>query len=246
MKRQTLVETGDVGLISRAYNLGLKLVPNLPHVIALDDLEYWERNISELKLAVASGLLSRPAQANEAVIREWESLYRELGISCDLSQVVIPTDPGGLTRVLIMAQGVMPRWVYDKASGLFRCWKWTDRNLDEVITSDRTAKNGSYAIRVRDVVEADEDLKNLSADDIKKQKINTETFEERIMHEIKFFKETGKHLDVKNVTLCAASRCSDGHVPDVGWGEFFGELHVLWFVPGVAFYGLRARRAVSN
>jgi len=245
MKKQTLVETGDVGLISRAYNLGLKLVPNLPHIITLDDLEYWERNIGELKFAVVNGLLSRPAIPRELIIKEWEKLYTFLAMPCDLSQVVIPDDPGGFNRVIIMAQGVTPQWAYDKCSGLFRCWKWIDKNLDEVVISDRTPKNGLYAIRVHDRVEADEELKNLSANDIKAQKINTETLEERLMHELKFFMETKKHLDVRNVTLCAASRYGDGDVPDVDWDERYGRLRVNRFFPGGANNGLRARRAVS-
>ncbi len=113
------------------------------------------------------------------------------------------------------------------------------------MTSDRTPKNGPYAVRVRDRVEADEELKNLSAEDIKAQKINTETLEERFMHEIKFFRETEKHLDVKNVTLCAASRWDDGGVPGVRWSEYDGKMSVYRYGPAYADDFLRARRAVS-
>lgn len=104
---------------------------------------------------------------NKKLIRDWEKFYIFLGIECDLSKVVIPDDPGGFERVIIMAQGVAPQWAYDKCEDLFKCWKWTDKNLDEMVISDRNAKNGSYAIRVRDRVEADEELRNFSADSIK-------------------------------------------------------------------------------
>lgn len=151
-------------------------------------------------------------------ITEWEDFYREIGINCDLSQVVIPDDPGGFSRVLIMVADVTPQWIFDKSSELFPCWKWTDGNLDEIMISERLAKNGPYAIRVHDRVEADEELKNHSAYDIKDQMVY-ETFEERMIHELKFFKETGEHLDRINITLCAGSCYSFGYVPRVRWYE---------------------------
>lgn len=48
----TVVETGDPGLMSRAYNLGLKAVSNLPHVLRVSDLLFWEKNVSLLKAAL--------------------------------------------------------------------------------------------------------------------------------------------------------------------------------------------------
>jgi len=179
----------------------------------------------------------------EVIIEEWKKLYFTLGISCDFSEVVIPDDPGGFSRVIIMAKGVTPQWAYDKCSGLFRCWKWTDRNLDKVVTSDRTAKNGPYVIRVRDRVEADEELRNMSANDLKRQNIAGITLEERLVYKLKYFKETGKHLDINNWTLCAGSRCSVGRVPYVYWGG--AKLGVSWCGPGLAFGGLRSRQTVS-
>lgn len=149
---------------------------------------------------------------------EWEDFYRDIGIDCDLSQVVIPDDPGGFSRVLIVVAEVTPQWIYDKSNALFPCWKWTDGNLDEIIISERIAKDRPYAIRVHDRVEADEELKNHSAYDIKDQMVY-ETFEERMVHELKFFKEKGEHLDRLNITLCAGSCYSFGYVPRVRWYE---------------------------
>ena len=69
------------------------------------------------------------------------------------------------------------------------------------MTSERTAKNGPYAIRVRDRVEADEELKNRSARDLQQQGILGITIEEREIFELKYFTETGQHLDIVNWTL---------------------------------------------
>lgn len=49
MNGKPLIEKDDPALITRAYNLGLKLVPNLAHILTVEDLEYWEANVSRLK-----------------------------------------------------------------------------------------------------------------------------------------------------------------------------------------------------
>lgn len=181
----------------------------------------------------------------------WKKFYRGLGIKCNLSKVVIPDDPGGLERAIIMAQGVGPQGAYDKCQGLFACSKWTDKNLDEMVISDRNARGGPYAIRVCDLLEADEELKNMSANDIKNEKIISETLEERLIHELKFFKETNEHLDrgITHITLCAGSRIVDNGtvsgVPSVFWDDNYDRLRVSWvYLNGVGL-NLRARRVVS-
>ncbi|OGM89967.1 hypothetical protein A3J77_00660 [Candidatus Wolfebacteria bacterium RBG_13_41_7] len=177
------------------------------------------------------------------IIRDWQQFYLDLGIMYDLSGVRIPDDPGGFKRVIIMTQGVTPQSAYDLCARNFPCWKHTDDNLDEIVTSDRTAKCGSYAIRVRDRVEADEELANRSYNDLKRDGVVGITLEEREIYELKFFKETDKHLDINNWTLCAGSLCSDGGVPNASWSGC--ELKVDWDGRGDAGGGLRSRAAVS-
>ena len=177
------------------------------------------------------------------LIASWQAFYHDLGIDCDLSGVIIPNDPGGFGRVIIMAQGITPQSAYDLCAKSFPCWKYTDNNLDKIVTSDRTTKDGSYAIRVRDRVEADEELKNLSYNDLEKQGIIGITLEEREIYELKFFKETGKHLDIKNTTLCSGSRYSYGNVPYVYW--YVDEMCVDWYCAVDAYDSLRSRQAVS-
>ncbi len=52
-----LIELNDSGLIVRGYNLGLKVVPNLLHVLSPEDLEYWEGHLPEMKEALAKTLV---------------------------------------------------------------------------------------------------------------------------------------------------------------------------------------------
>lgn len=181
--------------------------------------------------------------ASENVLLARQKAWKRRGVKVDISHVYVPQCPGEGYRLLLI-----PNLSYEELFQLckkkFSCWKWTDKSLNEVVTfSERTAKNGPYAIWVRDRQEADEELKNLSANDIKKQNITTETLHERLAHELDYFEDTGEHLDLNNWTLCAGSRCSDGGVPGVVW--LGGGLYVFGYDPGRAFDYLRARLAVS-
>jgi len=177
------------------------------------------------------------------LISEWQVFYHGLGIDCDLSGIRIPDDPGGFGRIIIVVQGIAPQSAYDLCAKNFPCWKYTDKSLSEIMESERTARNGAYAIRVRDRVEADEELKNLSAHQLKQQNISGITLEERLIYELKFSKETGKHLDIQNATLCAGSRYRGGGVPGVFWVG--GEVSVGWRDAGFTDFDLRSRQVVS-
>lgn len=52
-----LIELNNPELIVRGYNLGLKVVPNILHVLSQDDLEYWEGHLPDMKDALAKSLV---------------------------------------------------------------------------------------------------------------------------------------------------------------------------------------------
>ncbi|OGZ33336.1 MAG: hypothetical protein A3I88_00685 [Candidatus Portnoybacteria bacterium RIFCSPLOWO2_12_FULL_39_9] len=183
----------------------------------------------------------------EELIAEWEGFYQDIfWIKTDFSNLQIPEKESGFNRLIIMAEGMTPQRLYDKCGEFFPCWKWTGDSLDNVVVySERTSKNGAYAVWVRDCAEADEELKNFSADRVREEGLTTETLAERLVHEIKYFRESGgHHLDVKNITLCTGSRYSFGSVPYVRW--YYGDrLRVSGFYSGDAYDSLRPRRVVS-
>jgi hypothetical protein len=182
------------------------------------------------------------------LVREWEKFYQKVfSISVDLSQVRIPEPKEGFNWLVIMAPGFDAQHLYlfDKCKELFRAWKWTDKNLDEITKSDRNQANGTYAVWFRDRVEADEELKNLSANDLKQKNIPGITLEERLLLELFFYWKTKKHLDINNVTLCSGSRYDDGHVPHVRWNGCNDRLHVSWYYSDAAHGLLRSREVVS-
>ena len=90
--------------------------------------------------------------------------------------------------------------------------------------------------------EADEDLKNKSANDLEQEGISGITLRERLLYELGYFNKTRQHLDIENITLCSGSRDADGHVPCVDWSS--GKLYVGWHNPSYRHDFLRSRRAV--
>lgn len=202
-------------------------------------------SVSRILQAIIDGkdLVEFRAPIDEMIF-EWTLFYKEVfNLDLDFSKVVIPERKPGFTRLLILAQGMTPQRLFDKCKELFPSWKYTDKSLDEIIKSDRTAKEGPYAIWVRDRIEADEENKNLSADDLEKRGILGTTLEEQLLYVLKFFKETGKHLDASNCTYCSGSRGSVGRVPCAGWCD--GRFLVHWHYTDVRNDHLRARSVVS-
>lgn len=165
---------------------------------------------------------------------------KHFGMVVDLFGLYVPPKPDYPCRAVVIVPGITNNQVFDACTKAFKTWRYHS-DLDTVRDIVRRP-DGPYVVWVRDVVEADDDMKNKSANDIEKAGTNTLTLKERMMLELAYFDETGKHLDIGNWTLCAGSRNSDGSVPDVDW---HGELRVRWTGDDDRDAILRARVAVS-
>ncbi len=182
------------------------------------------------------------------LIQTWHSFYlTHFNLDVDFSSVRIPERRSDFTRLILIPQGLTPNKVVEAYRKLgIPIWLYIE-DLDSALDwtkEERDPHNGSYAILVRDRQEADEELKGLSANDIQTRNTTTETLTERLVHEAKFFSETGQHLDVSNVTLAAGSRGQDGLVPLVDWHRVYGRVRVGWCLPDNSSSVLRARVAV--
>lgn len=177
----------------------------------------------------------------KANLREWSKFYKKFfGITLDTRKIKIPGPKEGFNLLIVLAKGLTNSQIYAKCSEHFPCWKYAD-NLD-VVTSVRV-NDETYAIWVRDRVEADGELKNRSADDLKVGNVNCITLPERLILELCYWSKTGgKHLDLQNITLCAGSRDWDGDVPGVAWND--GKLYVDCSYSYYRLVDLRARAAV--
>lgn len=195
--------------------------------------------LSEMRKVYASIIVNPYAD----MVIDWEQFYlKHFQKVCDFSALLIPDCPGENWRLLVVIDFLLEQ-LYAKCKEWFKCWRWTNDNLDKIVVrNERNAKSDAYAIWVKNEVEADENLKNLSARSIRDKNIETETLAERFIHELKFFTETGRHLDIKNVTLCTGSRYVSGYVPSIGWSS---EVSVHWYNPSSYSDHLRSRQVVS-
>ena len=199
---------------------------------------------------IAGYILVDPVKADlNSQLVSWQNLYLELGLKVDVSNLKIPASQPGFTRLILVPEGLTPNKAVALLKKKMSVYTYTD-NLD-TITSVRDTKK-TYVIWVRDRIEADEELKNKSANDLKRDGINCITLIERLLYELKFFTETTamagqaqKHLDVKNWTLCGGSRNSSGNVPSVGWGSNGGGVGVYWDYADYRYGNSRSRVAVS-
>lgn len=175
----------------------------------------------------------------------WTSLWAELGFTIDPVGITLPTVPAGFgpARLIVIPKGLTIQKAWKIAESLFPCKNWIDGDLDKAIpTNDRVAYK-NYAVAFRDRVEADEEFKNLSANDLKARNHTGITALETIVDEIGFYRKTGGHRDVQNVTLCTGSRISYGYVPKSIWYD--DKFQLDWHDADDRHDSLRSRQAVS-
>ncbi len=178
-----------------------------------------------------------------------EEFYREVfGLTVDLSEVKLPPETEGFGWTLAIAKELGDKplaRVLAVCGRLFPTRSYLGDDPDQsVLANDRDPRIiGSYAISVRDRVEADKENKDISANTVKSRNMVTMTMLERIVLELFYFWKTGNnHLDIQNWTLCSGSRYSRGDVPYCHWHDDW--FWVSWCYPGSAGGFLRVREAV--
>lgn len=197
--------------------------------------------VADVLQAIKDG---KKSEANDNQLAEWQTfLHEELGIKLDLSGISIPEKREGFNWPIIVPEGMTAEKIVAKMRKQMKVWVWDEKDLKK-ITSVREPDK-TYAVWVRDRVEADEELANKSADDLKREGVNCVTLPERLMLEFFYYWKNEQHLDYHNWTLCAGSRSSDGCVPRVFWDPDCGEVDVSWRYSGGRSSCLRSRVAVS-
>lgn len=267
-------EPGPEAVIRKStHDLGLRIAANLHKVGLTEGQEKFFLKHPELIVPATYHGFSEPeifALEPETVnqIKGWESFYELVfGIKVQLLwKVKIQPRRQGFNRLIIVIKRLFLNQVYGVCAKHFICECYGD-DLDASVTeNDRDPnRDGTYAIWVKDTVEADENLKDLSTDALKEKEIKGVTLLERMLYELKYFRETGehldisrlertlnalecfkatgKHLDIDNVTLCSGSRLSGGGVPRAYWRD--GEFRVGWCSTVAAYSDLRAREVVA-
>lgn len=242
---EALITPGQKKSITRLLNDGVDgFVKKLS--IGKNSAQTFLARGGEVQNALQSKLDELVFQFSKDPIAEWTQFYLDyLGLTVDLSGVKIPEHKNGFDRTIIIAKELLTTskgkphmFIIEAMRKYFPVWTYVD-DLDKAITKNDRWPDASYAVSFRDRVEADEELKNFSADNLAKCNIQGIAYLERSLYELKYFAETGKHLDIENWTFCSGSRDSDGRIPSVGWvGD---ELSVRWCDPSYSSGRLRSR-----
>lgn len=175
----------------------------------------------------------------------WTRIYkRYFNRRVNLVDVIIPDhyDPEKHFCVIV-AKGITMNEVVKGLRKLFTVSLYNE-DLDANVTANDRIADKDYAILFNKNIEADEEFKNLSANQLKEKSISGITLLERLLLEALYFSITLEHLDVNNVTLCCGSRYSGGSIPPVDWHSDDSKLRVSWYGPDFANDRLRARVAV--
>lgn len=170
------------------------------------------------------------------------------GLKTDFSGIRIPkADDNDFPWFVCRPENFSPERAYSGGKKLYPKWKYTDKPLDDVLNLSfgRDGETRPYIARFRANWEADENLANFSANMITEKGINTACLTERLILGDFLYWKFKRHIDVKNITLCAGSRYSDGRMPSVRWYGAGGEMRVSRYDSGGAHDSLRAREVVS-
>lgn len=187
------------------------IVDFLVSILNATQVAYWLGHKTELKKKLRE-VFSITDEFSE-IREEWQKFYKiHFGWDVDFNQVIIPLRPDGKRRLLFIPKGMTLNFAFQICEKLFKSWKYYD-DLDKDVTKNIRNTSSHYAIWVRDEVEPDIEFLGKSTNQADPNMLIGVTLLERIIFEIKYFTETGKHLDIKGVTFCSGSRDSDGDVP---------------------------------
>lgn len=167
-----------------------------------------------MRTAMARQLLSHDEIL--ARLADWEIFYAEVfGIDTNFASAHIPHQVQDFERLLIRERSVTPESVLSKCREFMRVGNPFTGDLNRIV--ENHPPKTDRAVWLRDRIESDIELSDISAQILAENGVVSITFEDRILFEIKYFLETGDHLDHHSINLCAGSRMSFGYAPYVYW-----------------------------
>lgn len=203
----------------------------IPSDLPSELAQKWIDNKRDLEETVRKILLSK-SEVPEVSEINWKIVYKLLGMQAEYESAIA-------SLKLVKDNAV---WAIPVLSGLtckkvIACLKKLGVNIKkninnpdvEVNQNDRNPnKDGSYSVSFKRSIEADEENRNLSTDDIKRKGSEGITLLERLLLELGYFTSTGQNLDVESVTLCAGSRHKNGETPRVCHRSGILRIFVCW------------------
>lgn len=176
----------------QCLELGAATAKEVAEFLPKSDAQYWITHPGELGEAlkpvlVRTNLVSAPVfipalnrpLADLGKIEFWLEMWAYLKWEIDPSGLIIPKEQEEFPWLDVSPKGITPNKSYDINASLYPCSRYTEDLDAAIVHNDRDASKGPYVIRVRNRIEADKELKNLSANDLKKKEISTITLTER-------------------------------------------------------------------
>jgi len=241
-KHGTKSETLSIsGIMQKIGSLAGFIVDFLTTLLSEVQIDYWLGHKNELKKKLREVFSIVDEYAN--IREEWQKFYKtHFNWDVDFSRVIIPNRPDGNWRLLFIAKGMTMNKAFDCCKAIFKSWRYSD-DLDKTIPTNIRTSSDNYAVWVRDDIEPDIEYLGKSTRQADADMKIGITVLERIILEIKYFLETGNHLDIKGVTFCSGSRYSDGSVPCALWSD--GGFNVSWYGLGCSYSSDGIRSAIS-
>ncbi len=207
--------------------------------VTLDHLE-WFIKLSKSQRDMLSGAdLSKLKSVVPNI--DWKATYKELGIAAPCALITREDD----FWYMPVTEEVTCDLIIKTLRRLGITCDLYIENLDaDVRENDRHPKSGVYTVKMRRRIEADEEFKNLSADQLKERGHSGITLLEQLLLFLGYYVTTKQYLDVENWTLCSGSRYSVDYVPYVHWDPSHRRLYVSWTHRGYRYDDLRSREAV--
>jgi hypothetical protein len=228
----------------QAIAIGMAVATAVEEALTWEQAQHWTQNKGILKEKVLAILSASDTYSRERA--DWKGFYRKFfGLGADFTGTRVPTKPEGRWRLILIPAGHESNRMLPAMRTHFSVWA-ADESLDRAVCYDaRSALHGSYAVWVRDGVGPDDEYLGKSTDAADTKANIGVTLLERLLLELKFFYETGQHLDCGSVTLCTGSRVLGGYVPGVGWYPDRRKVGVSWFAVDGAYPAHGLRQAVS-
>lgn len=197
-------------IVDEVKNISIALISAIPPNLSAEAALRWSHSKNLLIKKVQTILLDDGSREIEPVLAEWRSLYLDLfGIKKDFSALAIPQKPVGLNRLMVRAANVSNSAILTVCEQTFPVEYHPLGEFGDVldsVTQNDTRPQMDYAFWVKDLTESEMS----PPPDIASPPTPRITISERLLFELKYFRETKDHLDMEKTTCCFGTRHSEG------------------------------------
>ncbi len=208
----------------RLLELASSIIKNMPRNIDPKVALEWINNPSGLAEVLEIALSKENAQNYDThyLKLKWLQFYMLVfDLKLDLS-FKLPKHQYGFNGLVIVHPEITENIVYSKCIELFEGKAWSYSKSLTLSCSDKDVaktRTDPYGIWIKNYTEANMEHPNISCQThSKNENIYGMTLLERLLLELKYFWETGEHLDTESLTLCYGNfQSRSGHIPYVSW-----------------------------